>query len=127
MQATDAPLGVGEFDWAPDGATLAFTARIPDPGRYGSVEGLDASAEAPRHITGIRWHANGLGYLADRPSRLFVVAAPATDAEPFYEPAPAVVPEGVTPRRRSSSPTRRPSSARAVRHARARCSRETRS
>lgn len=96
VQATDAALGVGEFDWAPDGASLAFTARIPESGRYGSVEGLDASAEAPRHITGVRWHANGLGYLADRPARLFVVPAPATDSEPFYEPAAAVVAEGET-------------------------------
>ncbi len=87
MQATDAALGVGEFDWSPDGRALAFTARVPEPGRYGTVEGLDAAAEAPRHITGIRWHANGLGYLADRPSRLFVIAAPETDSEPFYEPA----------------------------------------
>lgn len=94
VQATDAALGVGEFDWSPDGRSLAYTARVPEPGRYGSVEGLDAAAEAPRHITGIRWHANGLGYLADRPSRLFVIAAPGTDSEPFYEPAPVVLPEG---------------------------------
>ncbi len=76
---------------------LAFTARIPENGRYGSVEGLDAAAEAPRHITGIRWHANGLGYLADRPAQLFVVAAPDTASEPFYEPAAAVLPDGETP------------------------------
>ena len=96
VQATDAPLGVSEISWAPDGTALAFTARIPEAGRYGSVEGLDAAAEAPRHITAIRWHANGLGYLADRPSALFALEAPTTDAEPFYEPAPAVLPEGET-------------------------------
>ncbi|GAA1988325.1 S9 family peptidase [Microbacterium pumilum] len=100
VQATDAALGVGDFDWSPDGRTLAFTARIPDPGRYGSVEGLDAGAEPPRRITGIRWHANGLGYLADRPARLFVIDVPATDAEPFYEPAATVVGEGETPRKK---------------------------
>ncbi|WP_396658490.1 S9 family peptidase [Microbacterium sp.] len=94
VQATDAPLGVSEFAWAPDGRSLAFVARIPEKGRYGTVEGLDASAEAPRHITGIRWHANGLGYLADRPAQLFVVEAPDPGAEPCYEPAPAVHPEG---------------------------------
>lgn len=96
VQATDAPLGVSEFDWSADGTALAFTARIPEKGRYGSVEKLDSSAEAPRRITGVRWHANGLGYIADRPAQVFVVAAPATDAEPFYEPAAAVVPEGET-------------------------------
>ena len=94
VQATDTPLGVGDYDWAPDGAALAFTARVPEKGRYGSVEGLDAAAEAPRRITGIRWHANGLGYLGDRPAQLFAVTAPATDGEPFYEPAAAVTPEG---------------------------------
>jgi dipeptidyl aminopeptidase/acylaminoacyl peptidase len=90
VQATDAPLGVSSFDWSPDGATLAFTARIPEPGRYGDVEGMDATAEAPRRITGARWHSNGLGYSTDRPGQLFVVAAPDVDAEPFYEPAPAL-------------------------------------
>ena len=62
VQVTDAPLGVGAYDWSPDGGSLAFIARVPEQGRYGRVEGLDASAEAPRHITGMRWHSNGLGY-----------------------------------------------------------------
>lgn len=97
VQATDAPLGVGDVAWSPDGTLLAYTARIPEPGRYGSVEGLDPSSEAPRHITGIRWHANGLGYLADRPSHVFVVEAPDVDAEPFYDPAPAVLADDQTP------------------------------
>lgn len=96
VQATDAPLGVGEFAWSPDGHTLAYVARVPEKGRYGSVEGLDAAAEAPRHITGIRWHANGLGYVDDRPAHVFAIAAPTTDSEPFYEPAPRVLPEGET-------------------------------
>ncbi|MCR2825462.1 alpha/beta hydrolase family protein, partial [Microbacterium sp. zg.Y909] len=63
-------------------------------GRYGSIDGLDAAAEAPRRITGIRWHANGLGYIGDRPSQLFVVPAPDLDAEPLYEPAARVRAEG---------------------------------
>ncbi|WP_137843644.1 S9 family peptidase [Microbacterium sp. 2FI] len=96
MQATDAPIGVEGFAWSPDGRTLAFLARVPEPGRYGSVEGLDAAAEAPRRVTGIRWHANGLGYLADRPAHVFVIAVPATDAEPFYDAAPAVRAEAET-------------------------------
>lgn len=94
VQATDAPLGVDDFAWSPDGVTVAFLARVPEKGRYGSVEGLDAAAEAPRRITGIRWHANGLGYMGDRPAHLFAIAAPQPDAEPFYEPAAAVPPDG---------------------------------
>ncbi|GAA1950334.1 S9 family peptidase [Microbacterium deminutum] len=100
VQATDAALGVSEFDWSPDGHVLAFTARVPEPGRYGSVEGLDAAAEAPRRITGVRWHANGLGYLADRPSRLFVIEAPSTDSEPFYEPAAVTGAEDEKPKKK---------------------------
>ncbi|SBS73804.1 S9 family peptidase [uncultured Microbacterium sp.] len=94
VQATDARAGVGSFAWSPDGARLAYTARTPEQGRYGTVEGLEPIAEAPRRITGIRWHANGLGYLADRPAHVFLIDVPSVDAEPFYEPAPAVRPEG---------------------------------
>lgn len=90
VQVTDQAGGVTDLSWSPDGAWLAFTARLVEPGRYGTVEGRDAAAEPPRRITGIRWHANGHGYL-DRPAHLFVVEAPAADAEPFYEPAPDVV------------------------------------
>lgn len=97
VQATDAVLGIEDFAWSPDGAQLAYSARVPEKGRYGSVEGLDASAEAPRHVTGIRWHANGLGYIADRPAHLFVITAPLTDSEPFYTPAAAVLPDGAEP------------------------------
>ncbi|WP_394684944.1 S9 family peptidase [uncultured Microbacterium sp.] len=89
VQVTDQPGGVTAMAFSPDGGRLAFTARVPEPGRYGTVEGRDAAAEPPRRITGIRWHANGLGYL-DRPAQLFVVDVPATDAEPFYAPAPTL-------------------------------------
>lgn len=88
VQVTDAPLGVGSFTWGPAGDVLAYTARVPESGRYGTVDGLAPEAESPRRITGIRWHANGVGYIADRPAHIFVVAAPDLDSEPFYEPAP---------------------------------------
>ena len=48
VPVTDSALGVESFDWSADDALLAFTARVPEKGRYGTVEGLDAAAEAPR-------------------------------------------------------------------------------
>ena len=94
VQVTEQPLGISEFAWSPDGTSFVYTARIAEPGRYGTVEGLDASAEAPRHITGIRWHANGLGYSGDRPAHVFTVPVPDLNAEPLYTAAPAVREEG---------------------------------
>lgn len=97
VQATAARGGVGEYSWSPDGALFAYLSRVAESGRYGTVDGLDAASEAPRRITGIRWHANGLGYIADRPAHLFVIATPQAGDEPFYEPAAAVRPEGAEP------------------------------
>lgn len=94
VQATDAADGVSAFAWHPDGTMLAYTSRVSEPGRYGSVPGLDAAHEAPRRITGVRWHANGLGYIADRPSQLFVIEVPDLTGEPRYPVAPAVPPAG---------------------------------
>lgn len=90
LRVTDAPLGVSSFAWDPSGRRLAFTARVPEAGRYGSVDGLAPEAEAPRRITGIRWHSNGVGYTLDRPAQVFVVDAPDLDAEPVYDAAPAL-------------------------------------
>ena len=81
-QATDQKLGVGAFCWSPDSTRLAFTARVAAEGRYGTLEGVDAGQEDPRHLTGYQVQANGLGWSTDRPAQLFVVHAP----DPFGEP-----------------------------------------
>lgn len=89
VQVTDAPLGVTEFTWSPDARTLVFRARVPEQGRYGTVEGIVPGAEPARRITTTRWHANGLGYMLDRPTHVFAVDAPDPAAEPSYAYAPS--------------------------------------
>lgn len=108
VQATDAPGGVSAFAWSPDGTRLAYLSRVAENGRYGTVDGLNAESEAPRRITGVRWHSNGLGYIADRPAHVFVIDAPLLGAEPLYAPAPAVVSAG------EEAPAARPVAATAV-------------
>lgn len=97
VQATDAQGGVSEYAWSPDGSSLAYTARVAEPGRYGTTSGLDAASESPRRITGIRWHANGIGYTLDRPAQVFVIDVPDPAAEPFYTPAASMADGGGGP------------------------------
>ncbi|NIH84162.1 S9 family peptidase [Amycolatopsis granulosa] len=76
---TDLPLGAGAPVWAPDSRRIAFTARLPEPGRYGTPgedgEVVEPDAEAPRRITRYDYRLDNVGFLRDRPSRLFVVDA----------------------------------------------------
>jgi dipeptidyl aminopeptidase/acylaminoacyl peptidase len=81
---TDLPLGVAEPAFAPDSRRIAFVARIPEPGRYGTpVEpGGDApkpEAEAPRLITRLDYRADNVGFIGDRHYRLFVVDTESDD------------------------------------------------
>ena len=89
VQLSDRTLGVAAFEWAPDGASIAFASREPEHGRYGTVEGLEAPAEAPRHFTGVRYKSNGTGYIRDRRRQLFIVSVGDVDAEPSYPAAPS--------------------------------------
>ena len=86
VQATDAKLGVGEFTFAPDERLLAFTARTPEEGRYGTLDGVGASAEDARRITTLQFQSNGLGWTNDRRRQLFVTEVPDPYGEPFVEP-----------------------------------------
>lgn len=86
MLVTDARLGVCDFAFSEDGRRLAFTARVPEPGRYGTVEGVDASAEDPRLIRTVQFQLNGWGYLSDRRYQLFVVDVPDPRGEPPVRP-----------------------------------------
>ncbi|RSN29652.1 dipeptidyl aminopeptidase [Amycolatopsis sp. WAC 01416] len=86
---TDLPLGAGAPVWAPDSRRIAFVARVPEPGRYGTEnadgETPEPGEEAPRHITNLFYRVDDAGFLNDRPQRLFVVDAVAA----LDEDAPA--------------------------------------
>ena len=77
---TDHPLGAGAPVWSPDSRRLAYTARIPEPGRYGTAEGVGPHAEPPRRITRLTYRMDDLGFLTDRPSQLHVVDVEPADA-----------------------------------------------
>lgn len=89
VRATDQKLGVSSFEWSPDGAALAYTARVAEDGRYGTVKDLGPSAEPPRRIVTRNYQFNGLGYTNDRRTHIFIVDAPDTAAEPRYKRAPS--------------------------------------
>jgi dipeptidyl aminopeptidase/acylaminoacyl peptidase len=89
-RVTDHHLGAGAPVWSPDSRRLAYTARVPEHGRYGTVEGVGPGAEPPRLITTVQYRRDGEGFLTDRPSQVFVLDLPADfddDTVPLPEPA----------------------------------------
>ena len=95
QRLTDAKLGVSDIQWSPDSARIAYISRVPEQGRYGTVDDLGASAEPPRRFTGLNYKSNGLGYTNDRRAHVFIVDVPPADSEPAYEGAPRA--DGSTP------------------------------
>ncbi len=81
MLLTDTPLGAGAPQWSPDSRRIAFAARVPEKGRYGTDEDIDSDAEAPRLITKLAYRMDGVGYFRDRPSHLFVLDLPDLDVD----------------------------------------------
>ncbi len=73
---TEHHLGAGAPVWAPDSRRVAYTARVPEHGRYGTVDGVGPGAEPPRLITTLQYRRDGVGFLADRRSQVFVLALP---------------------------------------------------
>ncbi|MFX0538196.1 S9 family peptidase [Ornithinimicrobium sp. Y1847] len=70
---TDHPLGVGSFAWSPDSRMIAYVARVPDEGRYGTDEDIAPDHEAPRLIEHAGYLSDGLGYVLDRPATIFLL------------------------------------------------------
>ena len=70
---TTLPGGAGAPVWSPDSSAVAFCARVPDEGRYGQDEKVPAGKEAPRRITRMDYRLDGIGFVLDRRSHIFVV------------------------------------------------------
>jgi dipeptidyl aminopeptidase/acylaminoacyl peptidase len=70
---TDHPLGITEPVWSPDSTRLAYTARVPQQGRYGTDDDVPARAEPPRRITTLRYRWDGIGFTRDRPNHIWLV------------------------------------------------------
>jgi len=81
-RVTDNPLGVEALEWSGDSTRLAYLARVPEHGRYGTVEGRGPGKEPPRRITRYSFHRDGVGYLLDRPRHIFVVTVADENATP---------------------------------------------
>jgi dipeptidyl aminopeptidase/acylaminoacyl peptidase len=80
---------VSDLAWAPDGSQLAFVARDADAAQYGqpgqAKEGKDMP---PRRVTRLLYRLNGAGWTADRPNRVFVVAADGSAPPRSVTPGP---------------------------------------
>ena len=92
---TDHHLGAGAPVWSPDSTRLAYTARVPEPGRYGTADDVPPAAEAPRLITTLKYRQDVLGFTTDKRSHVFVVDVPAgTDDDTVAAPEPVQVTDG---------------------------------
>ncbi|MFJ1765805.1 S9 family peptidase [Amycolatopsis sp. NPDC088138] len=96
QRLTSLHLGAGEPVWAPDSRRIAFVARVPEAGRYGTADADDETpepaAEAPRRITRMDYRIDDVGFLRDRVQRLFAV-----DAVAAFEEGELLEPEPLTP------------------------------
>ncbi|ROR91600.1 S9 family peptidase [Nocardioides aurantiacus] len=101
LRLTDHPLGAGAAVWSPDGTRLAYAARVPEPGRYGTAddEGRTPTpdAEPARLIAEPAYRRDDVGFTRDRRHHLFVLAVPPADATPGADlPVLPLAPRQVT-------------------------------
>ncbi|MFP5346719.1 MAG: S9 family peptidase [Actinomycetes bacterium] len=73
LRVTDHANGAGAPRWSPDSRRIAYAARVPEEGRYGTDPDVSPDAEPPRLVTRLSYRADGLGFVLDRPQHLFVL------------------------------------------------------
>jgi dipeptidyl aminopeptidase/acylaminoacyl peptidase len=68
------PSEPSEIEWSPDGTRVAFVARDPDPDCYGAPgENRKERDMPPRRIERLVTRLDSVGWISDRPSRVFIV------------------------------------------------------
>ncbi len=83
------PAPPSELAWSPDGASIAFVARVPEEARYGRPgQPLEAKDMPPRHVTRLSSRLDSHGFVLDRPSHVMVV--PADGSAPPRDLTPGV-------------------------------------
>lgn len=70
-QLTDCLLGVDSFTWSPRGSEIAFVARVPEEGRYGTDPRVSPLNEMPRRISTLQYRYDGVGFTADKRRHVF--------------------------------------------------------
>jgi dipeptidyl aminopeptidase/acylaminoacyl peptidase len=97
VRLTDHPLGAGAPRWSPDSRAITYSARVPEPGRYGTDEDVPPDAEPPRLITQLSYRSDGLGYTNDRRQHVFVLDLADVDLMAL-DLETAELPDTLTPR-----------------------------
>ncbi|MDR1513244.1 MAG: prolyl oligopeptidase family serine peptidase, partial [Propionibacteriaceae bacterium] len=83
---TDQKLGVLDFAFTPDSTRLVFVAAVPEEGRHGTLDGVDAKAEDPRRFSTLQFQLNGRGWTPDQRRHVFLLDLPDPADEPVFAP-----------------------------------------
>jgi dipeptidyl aminopeptidase/acylaminoacyl peptidase len=90
---TDHALGVSGAVWSPRGDKIAYLARVPEQGRYGTDPNVPANEEPPRRIRELSYKRDLIGYKIDQRRHVFVLDVPADPGE-TRQPDPVQLTEG---------------------------------
>jgi dipeptidyl aminopeptidase/acylaminoacyl peptidase len=83
------PTSISELAWSPDGSSLAFVARDPDPAVYGAPgEERKSKDIPPRRVTRFFYRLDSAGWISDRPNRVLVVATDGMSTPRVLTPGP---------------------------------------